>query len=138
MRDNFLLLELFEASATGLLAFPIATATGANPGFTLLTVLVFAVAPGLILHRFATDFSSGTTYSPNKAARVLHVTEFIRSSLCCWAVASTMMLPVGWILGLSTQPLAVFILLAGAIFCFVTEFTLSLIHRLICKKVRSE
>jgi MFS superfamily sulfate permease-like transporter len=131
VRDNFLLLEIIEGAVAGLLAFPIATAFGSNVGITFVTVLVVALAPGFILCPFATDFSSGSTYSPNPAARALHVTENIRLCLCVWALSTMLMRPVGWILGLDAQPFAIFILVAGGLLCFVAEFAPAMFHRLL-------
>jgi MFS superfamily sulfate permease-like transporter len=86
MRDNFFLLAIVEGSVAGLIAFPVAEAIGSHPGFTLVLVLLLALAPGLILGPFATDFASGTHYSPNRAAQALHVADFIRGSLFVWSI----------------------------------------------------
>ena len=129
MRDNFFLLEIAEGSVAGMIAFPLARIIGSNPGFTLVLVLSIAMVPGLIIAPFATDFASGTHYSPNRAARALRVAEFIRGSLFVWSISSMLMLPVGWMLGLEARQLALFMLFAGATLCFVMEFAMSWIHR---------
>ena len=112
--DFFGLMDLVMAMFGGIAGAEVASILGYHPCIGYLVAFGLLYLPSAAIFPFASDFAEDeqgeVCIRPNRAARVLHVLEYIRDRAFIIGFVSVPLFPVGVFVGLRGRLLAVFLL----------------------------